>query len=125
MTPQEVIARLNKHQSTVVFPRMFEKLRFDMVAEVEYHFEVDKKRVYVTKSEFWMSSDRAPAGHFVIEFTGEERKSMGRWLHHVIDPNAMKAKKTSGRIGFTMNKDVPLAKDADVLAIDKAYRDEI
>ena len=40
MTPQEVIARLNNYHRTVVFPNMFDRLQFDMIAEVEYNFVV-------------------------------------------------------------------------------------
>ena len=50
---------------------------------------------------------------------------MGRWLHHVVDPNATKANTTSGKIGFTMNQNVAISDDVSVVAIEKAYRDNI
>jgi hypothetical protein len=40
MTPHDVISRINKYQHDTVFPRMFERIHFDMVAEVDYHFLV-------------------------------------------------------------------------------------
>ena len=97
-----------------------------MIAEVEYNFVVEKgKRIRVTRSEFWMTSDRAEKGHFVIEFKPEDGLHMGRWLHHVVDPNATKANTTSGKIGFTMNQNVAISDDVSVVAIEKAYRDKI
>ena len=63
----------------------------------------------MTASEFWMSSDRAPKGHSVIEFKADDGKYMRRWLHHVLDANTKKGKSTSGKIGFTMNADAVIA----------------
>ena len=60
----------------------------------------------MTKSDFWMTSDRAVKGHFAMEFRHEDGSHMGRWLHHVVDPNATKGKTTFGKIGFTMNQNV-------------------
>lgn len=111
MTPQEVITKLNRFHNEVVFPKAFERLRFDMVAEVEYHFALvdaprrkDKqgtsKRVVVKHTAFWMTPDRDPRGHFVVVFDELEGKKMGRWLHHIVDPQA-DAKK--GCIGYSQN----------------------
>ena len=41
-TPHDVITRINKYQHDIVFPRLFERLHFNMVAEVDYHFVVHK-----------------------------------------------------------------------------------
>ena len=111
MTPQEVISMLNRFHNDVVFPRAFKELRFDMVAEVEYHFAfVDapkgkgksktSKRVVIEHTAFWMTPDRDPEGHFVIVFDEPEGKKMGRWLHNIVDPRT-DAKK--GCIGYSKN----------------------
>ena len=131
MTPHEVLKKLNDHHRAVIFPRIFDKLTFDMISEVEYHFVLDKvrdnKRLRVTKSEFWMSSDRAPSGNFKIEFDADDGRFMGRWLHNVVDPKTMCAKHPSGKIGFTMNHDKALdaAKHHKVLAITEAFRNDM
>ena len=103
---------------------MFDQLTFDMIAEVEYNFVVERKRIRVTKSEFWMTPDRSK-GHFAIDFKPDDGLHMGRWLHHVVDPNALKGKTTSGKIGFTMNQNVAISDDVSVVAIEQAYRDKI
>ena len=125
MSAQQVIVRINDYHRRVIFPSMFDRLTFDMIAEVEYNFVIEQKRVRVTKSDFWMSSDRADKGHFVIEFKPEDGTHMGRWLHHVVDPNATKGKTTSGKIGFTMNQNVAMSDDVSVVAMAKAYREDI
>ena len=79
----------------------------------------------MTKSDFWMSSDRADKGHFVIEFKPDDGTHMGRWLHHVVDPNATKGKTMSGKIGCTMNQNVAISDDISVVAMAKAYREDI
>ena len=123
MTAQEVIARINNHHRKVIFPNMFEQLTFDMFAEVEYSFVIDKKIIRVTRSEFWVTSDRnVDKGHFAIEFKPEDGKKMGRWLHHVVDPNTTKG---SGKIGFTLNQNVTIPDDTSIVAIEEAFRNKI
>ena len=71
-----------------------------------------------------MRRSRADKGHFVIEFKPDDGTHMGRWLHNVVDPNATKGK-TSGKIGFTMNQNIALSDDVSVVAMTKAYREDI
>ena len=109
MTPHEVISMLNRHHNEVVFPLLFDDVRFDMVSEIEYHFAIvdapkrkgtTSKRVVITHSEFWMTPDRDPEGHFFIAFDKTEGKRMGRWLHNIIDPTSTSK---TGRIGYSNN----------------------
>ena len=48
MTAQEVIVRINDYHRKVIFPSINDRLTFDMIAEVEYNFVIEKKRVRVT-----------------------------------------------------------------------------
>ena len=107
MTPHDVISRINKYQHDIVFPRMFERVHFDMVAEVDYHFVVvnisrkkkTTKRIVMTHASFWMTHDRNPQGGFQVQFETEEGKHMGRWMHNIVDPTAGNC----GIIGFSAN----------------------
>tara|TARA_B110001452_G_scaffold115314_1_gene95656 strand:+ start:1000 stop:1473 length:474 start_codon:yes stop_codon:yes gene_type:complete len=112
MTTFEVLTRLNKFHRKIVFPRMFNDIHFDMVHEVEYHFKLDDdKRLRVTSSVFWLLPNRSPEGSFTIEFSEqpEEGRTMGRWLHNIVDPHQMMNSPT-GAIGFTMDPNVVKAR---------------
>ena len=103
MTPSQVLTRLNNHHRAIIFPRMFDqKITFDMVAEVEYSFELKNLKLGVTQSEFWRSANRDPTGNFVIKLPEQEGMRMGRWLHHVIDPKSIGDR--TGKIGFTVDR---------------------
>ena len=101
MTPAEVLNKLNRHHREVIFPSIFERIQFDMVAEIEYHFAIEgegrRRRIVMKRSAFWLTHDRNPNGHFMVAYDDEEGRSMGRWLHNIIDPKAGK----SGIIGYT------------------------
>ena len=113
MTTSEVLTRLNKFHRNTVFPRMFRDIHFDMVHEVEYHFQVeDDNRLRVTSSVFWLLPNRSPEGSFTIEFSAqsEEGRKMGRWLHNIVDPRRQMANRRTGALGFSMDPNVVRAR---------------
>ena len=118
MTPSQVLTRLNNHHRGIIFPRMFDqKITFNMVAEVEYSFELKNSRLCVTQSEFWRSPNRDATGNFVIQLPEQERMRMGRWLHHVIDPKTICDR--TGKIGYTIDRKNAMGESTvDVVAVE-------
>lgn len=117
MTPSQVLTRLNNHHRGIIFPRMFETITFDMIAEVEYSFELKNLRLCVTQSEFWCSPNRDSTGNFVIQVPEQEGMRMGRWLHHVIDPKSIGDR--TGKIGYTIDrKNAVDESTVDVVAVE-------
>ena len=104
MNAAEVLARLNEHHSTVIFPNMFERLTFANVFEVEYHFHVDKPSdvIYLTKSVCFFAPVRSPSSTLTIEFQRAEGALMGEWIAHVVNFKDMK-NSGNGILGFTAN----------------------
>lgn len=104
MNASEVLACLNKHHSTVVFPNMFRRLTFANVFEVEYHFYAEKPSdvIYLTKTVCFFSPVRSPNSTLTIDFEREDGTLMGEWIAHIVNVKDLK-KSRSGIIGFTAN----------------------
>ena len=117
MTPVEVLDRLNALHRDVIFPRLFgTDVTFTMVREMDYNFTLDaRKRFRVTHSQFWLNNDRTEG--YLIEFPAgdEEGRTMGRLIHHVVDPNCVKVHGT-GKLGYTADFTAIDADKYDVIA---------
>ena len=66
MKPSEVLIRLNEYHRDTIFPRMFERITFDMVYEIEYNFKLHGRSarctsVSVTSVYFKSVTVRYPA----------------------------------------------------------------
>lgn len=104
----QVLSRLNEHHRSVIFPAMFERLSFDHVREVEYHFHVDRATnvIRVTQTVCFFSHDRNPEMTLVIGFKPADGERLGAWIAHVVRPQDVTTSSGKGILGFTANQDI-------------------
>lgn len=101
----QVLARLNEHHRTVVFPAMFDRLSFDHVREVEYHFHVHKPShsIQLDKTVCFLDAQRTPNATLTIEFVPADGQRLGEWISHVVDPSQVQGR--GGILGFTADQE--------------------
>lgn len=87
---------------TEIFPKLFQQLTFDMVAEIEFDIEKKGEVFFLTSSNFWMTPDRQEKGHFQIVFQDTDAKTFGKLVHPVI-VNAVPKKNACFKVGYTQN----------------------
>ena len=95
----QAFVRLHKNQ---IFPKLFQQLTFDMVAEIEFDIEKKGKVFFLTSSNFWMTPDRQEEGHFQIVFQDTDAKTFGKLVHPGI-VNAVQKRNASFKVGYTQN----------------------
>ena len=95
----QAFVRLHKNQ---IFPKLFQQLTFDMVAEIEFDIEKKGKVFFLTSSNFWMTPDRQEKGHFQIVFQDTDAKTFGKLVHPGM-VNAVQKRNASFKVGYTQN----------------------
>ena len=95
----QAFVRLHKNE---IFPKLFQQLTFDMVAEIEFDIEKKGKVFFLTSSNFWMTPDRQEEGHFQIVFQDADAKKFGKLVHSGM-VNAVQKRNASFKVGYTQN----------------------
>ena len=62
----------------IIFPRMFDKLTFDQVCEMEFEIEIFHGHPYLLSSQFWFSYPRHPSTCFEMKHKGSNALILGR-----------------------------------------------
>ena len=95
----QAFVRLHKNE---IFPKLFQQLTFDMVAEIEFDIEKKGKVFFLTSSNFWMTPDRREEGHFQIVFQDTDAKTFGKLVHSGM-VNVVQKRNASFKVGYTQN----------------------